>query len=263
MARLRLKMEGRSKQVSMDSFLKVMKEIPELLGDIDRAVSRNRRGTLDWVISDLKTGSAYVEIESQVIRGDEDFAMPVAQYFTDGLYQIATEAVTPPLFSEGSIRRVLRIARNLKAFGNQSLVVSSPDIGVVERGAVLTGEAEPILKKLVSVHHKDIGAVEGMIEAVSLRARRFNVFESVSRKVVKCALPKELEQIVKENLGKTVEVFGTISFNAEGEHLSIEVEHIRALEMETLPSIEEIIGIAPDITGELSTEEFIRVVRGG
>ena len=260
MTRLRLKLEGHPKQISMDSFLKVMKEIPELLRELDCAVSRSRSGTLDWVVSELKTGSAVVEIESQVIRGHEDFAKQVAHYFTNGLSQISDEAVTPPLFfSTSSIRRVLRITRNLSAFDGHGLMVSSPDI---ERKALLTRDVEPIVQRLLSVHHKDIGAVEGTLELVSFRPRRFNVLDSVSRRVVKCSLPESLEVTVKENLGKTVEVAGVVSYNAEAEPMSIEVEHLRSLETEKLPSIEEIIGIAPDITGELSTEEFIRVIRG-
>lgn len=259
MARLRLKLEGRPRQISMDSFLKVMKEIPELLRELDCAVSRNRSGTLDWVVSELKTGSAIVEIESKVIRGHEDFAKQVAHYFTNGLSQISDEAVTPPLFSTSSMRRVLRITRNLSTFDGQGLIVSSPDI---ERKALLTRDAEPIVHRLLSVHHEDIGAVEGTLELVSFRPRRINVLDPVSRRVVKCSLPESLERSVKENLGKTVEVAGVISYNAEAEPMSIEVEHLRTLETENLPSIEEIIGIAPNITGELSTEEFIRVIRG-
>ena len=260
MAQLRLKLEGRPKQISMDSFLKVMKEIPELLRELDCAVSRNRSGTLDWVVSDLKTGSAYVEIESQVIRGREDFAKQVAQYFTDGLSQIINEAVTPPLFSTGSIRRILRITRNLKAIDRQGLIVSSPD---VEGRALLTSDVEPILRKLLSVHYRDIGAVEGRLDLVSLRPRRFDIYDPVRRRVVKCDLPKQLEHLVKENLGEIVEVFGVISFNAQAEPLNIEVERLRALgDKKNLPSIEDILGMAPDFTGDLSTEEFIRVIRG-
>ena len=115
-----------------------------------------------------------------------------------------------------------------------------------------------------SAHYTDIGAVEGRIEIVSLRARRFEVYDSVRCRVVKCDFPKELERIVKDNLGKTVEVFGLVSFNAQAEPLSVKVENLRALgETDELPSIQDILGIAPDFTDDLSTEEFIRVARGG
>ena len=260
MTRLRLKMEGRSKQISMDSFLKVMKEIPELLGEIDRAVSRNRSGTLDWVISDLKTGSAYVEIECEAISGSEDCARQVAQHFMDSLSQIANGGKAAALSSPACVKRLLRIVHSLETSGSPGLIISSPDS---EIEAVLTRKAKPILQQLVAIRYNDIGAVEGRIEGVSLRPRQFNIYDSVRQRVVKCTLPTELEQVVRDNLGKTVEVFGVISFNAHAEPLSVGVEHLRTLETETLPSIEEIIGIAPDITGELSTEEFIRVVRGG
>ena len=64
--------------------------------------------------------------------------------------------------------------------------------------------------------------------------------------------------------GKRVNVTGMVQYNARGEPMRVEPEAIRALRDESeLPTIEEMSGRYPDLTGELSTAQFLREVRGG
>ena len=115
------------------------------------------------------------------------------------------------------------------------------------------------------IHHKSIGAVEGRLELASLpgEGRCFNVCHGVTGVAVKCELPREMENELVPNLGSIVTVSGLVSYNATGEPISVAVDRIRAFEEEnTLPSIHDMIGLAPDITGELTTEEYIRELRG-
>ena len=115
------------------------------------------------------------------------------------------------------------------------------------------------------IHHKSIGAVEGRLELASLpgEGRWFNVCHAMTGNVVKCELSEGLVDEFASNLGRRVTVSGLVSCNATGEPISIAVDRIRAFEEEnTLPSIDDMIGLAPDITGELTTEEYIRELRG-
>ena len=263
MTRLRLKIESRPKQVSMDSFVYVMQQSIKILRELDRAVSRQNRGTLEWIISDVGMGSIYLETESRVVRGDNDFAQRIALNFIDGVSQIAERAATPPLFSVDSVNGLLRIVDTLKRSNGQSLSISLPEL---ERETELRVDSADNLRVLKGVQRKTIGAVEGRLELVSIHRpyRRFNVYHSITDKAVKCSLPEQLERIVIDSLGKRVSVTGTVSFNALGEPLSVEVSKVRVLkEREALPSIEDMLGLAPDFTDDLSTEEYIRSLRVG
>ena len=263
MTRIRLKIEGRPKQISMDSFLDVMKQSVAILHELDRAVSRKNRGTLEWVVSDLGMGSVYLETESRVVRGNEDFAERISYNFIDGVSMISEDAVTPPLFSVDSVNRLLRTVRILKRCSKQSLSISMPGL---EKKVNLSVNVEPNLRALKGIHRKGIGAVEGRLELVSIHRpyRRFNVYHSITNKAVKCSLPDEVERAVIDSLGKRVAVTGTISYNTLGEPLSVEVSKIRILkEQGTLPSIEDVLGLAPDFTEDLSTEDYIRRLRVG
>ena len=263
MTRLRLKIESRPKQVSMDSFVYVMQQSIKILRELDRAVSRQNRGTLEWIISDVGMGSIYLETESRVVRGDNDFAQRIALNFIDGVSQIAERAATPPLFSVDSVNGLLRIVDTLKRSNGQSLSISLPEL---ERETELRVDSADNLRVLKGVQRKTIGAVEGRLELVSIHRpyRRFNVYHSITDKAVKCSLPEQLERIVIDSLGKRVSVTGTVSFNVLGEPLSVEVSKVRVLkEREALPSIEDMLGLAPDFTDDLSPEEYIRSLRVG
>ena len=127
-------------------------------------------------------------------------------------------------------------------------------------------DAETNLQTLKGVHRTSIGAVEGRLELVSIHRpyRRFNVYHSITDKAVKCTLPAELERMIIDSLGKRVAVTGNIAYNTLGEPLNVEVSKIRVLlEREALPSIDDVLGIAPDFTGDLSTEDYLRSLRVG
>ena len=55
-----------------------------------------------------------------------------------------------------------------------------------------------------------------------------------------------------------------MSYNVRGEPLSVNVDKLRVLKEENeLPSIDDMLGMAPDITGDLTTEDYIRRLRDG
>ena len=118
----------------------------------------------------------------------------------------------------------------------------------------------------MGVRNKSIGSVEGRLELVSIhaRTRRFNVYHAITNRAIRCNLPKSMEQQAISSLGRRVIVSGIVSYNAAGEPVKVEVDRLRTLKKEReLPSISDMLGMAPDITGDLSTEEHIRRLRDG
>jgi hypothetical protein len=126
-----------------------------------------------------------------------------------------------------------------------------------------------ILQELVGTHHKAFGSIEGRIELVSIHRsrRRFNLYHAITNKSIRCNLPEQLADVVFQAAQdrSRVIVSGLISYNAKGETISVAVNKpIRCLRLEhELPSPEKMLGIAPDITGDLSTEDYVRSLRDG
>ncbi len=118
----------------------------------------------------------------------------------------------------------------------------------------------------MEVHNESIGSVEGRLELVSIhsRTRRFNVYHAITNKAIRCNFPVAIEEQVISSLGRRVIVSGVVSYNAAGEPVKVEVDRLRTLKKENeLPSIADMLGMAPDITGDLSIEEHIRQLRDG
>jgi hypothetical protein len=266
MARVTLKVQGIAGEISLESFLLALGESFSILRELDRAVSRQRHGTLKWVVSGLREGSAVVEAESRVIHGEEDFGLQVAERFVDGIRTLQDEGVTPPLFSQDCIRSLRKIARSFGTNGVSGLEITAPDLDQAPEPVKLSSETSTKLGSLIGVRRKSIGSVEGNLELISVhpRSRRFNVYHSVTQKAIKCNLSKEIEAQVIDSLGRRVIVSGVVSRNALGEPISVDVHRLRVLKDERdLPSIREMVGMALDMTGELTTEEYIRTLRDG
>lgn len=263
MARVTLTVRGELREISLESFVLILRESHSILQELDKAISEQRNGTLKWVISGLQSGSAVIEAESRVTRGDEDFGPEVVQHFIDGIHVIQIQGVTPARFSLDSMFSMRKIVRTLGTNGVSTLDVAVPEL---DKSVELSSEAETNVQALVGVHHKSIGSVEGRLELISIhqRSRRFNVYHSITRKAVRCNLPKEIENEVVGSLGRRVIVSGLVSYNIRGEPLSVNVDNLRVLKEENyLPSIDDMLGMAPDITGGLTTEDYIRRLRDG
>ena len=123
-----------------------------------------------------------------------------------------------------------------------------------------------MVRAVTKVHHQSIGSVEGRLELVSLHPgrRHFHVCHTLTGKAVKCSLPPELEEDVKRSLGQRVIVSGLVSYDENGRPRIVRSEKLRIMkEDRDLPSVKDMVGLAPDITGDMSTEDYIRVLRDG
>ena len=116
------------------------------------------------------------------------------------------------------------------------------------------------------VKYRSIGAVDGRLETLSLHPgrRQFHIGHHLTGEPIECSLPPELEAAVKSGLGRRVIVSGVIAYGAEGRPLSVRAGRLRVVpEDAELPSTEEVLGLAPDLTGDKSTEEYIGMLRDG
>ena len=116
------------------------------------------------------------------------------------------------------------------------------------------------------VHHNSIGSIEGTIKPNLYSFRgSFGLYQSASRKVVRCDFPETMRDEIEEALKKQhrVAVSGVISYNSLGEPLSVDVQKpLRILRRESeLPTPAEMVGLAPDLTGHLDTEDYIEGMR--
>ena len=106
-----------------------------------------------------------------------------------------------------------------------------------------------------------VGSVEGRLETISVhKVNKFILYHALSNKAVTCVGNIDLET-AKRALGHKVLVSGMLFINAKNEPLRVNVSAIRILGSKTLLKASELTGSEPDITGPLSTEEYVRSIR--
>lgn len=230
-----------------------------MLIDLDAGVSGVPRGTLDWNVGKLKTGSATIEIESLSRIEDRNAGPKVARLFVTGLDQLERYGTTPPYLSEQGMGHAQKLLKLIGRNGMSGLEVSD-----FSETATISARAAANIDPLLTARRRAIGSIEGRIETVSIHGKpRFIVYLSRTRKAVTCRISdKTLLEHAASMMGRRVLAGGTVHYNARSEPMRVDVEHLRLLRAETeLPSIDELAGSDPDFTGGISTAEYIRELR--
>lgn len=112
------------------------------------------------------------------------------------------------------------------------------------------------------------GGVQGRLKAVTAAdgggKRRYVVAEQLTDREVECVVPDELAATADAAAcGQCrVEMSGKVYRNAEGDSERVEVNRISVMaEVQGLLSLDELVGSMRGMTGGLTTEEFLRIMR--
>ena len=110
-----------------------------------------------------------------------------------------------------------------------------------------------------------IGTLKGRLRRAGAGESRgkFRIDSLMGSQSAQCAFPAGKEEEFLHAVGRKVLASGELHYPA-GSNLprSIKVETVEILpEDDELPNLADLRGIAPDITGDLSSEEFVRMLR--
>jgi hypothetical protein len=111
------------------------------------------------------------------------------------------------------------------------------------------------------------GAIEGMLEQINLHhgANVFYIYPEIGPRKLTCHFPAKLYDEAVFAVGRRVEVFGTLHYRAGATFPhQVAVKAIEPFPPESeLPDWDDLRGRAPNATGGLSSEAFIRELRDG
>lgn len=261
-ATLRIVHEGDLGSITASAFALFVGNMLKILRQYDVAISGERKGSLDWVITNIASGSAVLEIESRARIEEKSVGPEVARYFIDGWRQIEVGGQSPPYLSPAAMQQTRQILKLIGREGTTGFVVSD-----LSEAVKITPKSTVHVDELLRVRHRSIGSVEGTIETVSVhRGERFILYHARTRKAIQCITPKgRLPKLVStELLGNRVIVFGILHSNALGEVLRIDVERVRQLlKRDAAPDYTTLGGSDPSLIGDLTTEDYIRDIRRG
>ncbi|MEP9348300.1 hypothetical protein [Xanthobacter sp. KR7-225] len=123
------------------------------------------------------------------------------------------------------------------------------------------------VEKALAVDEECRGSIEGMLEQINLHdgANVFHIYPDVGPRKVICHFPTRLLDDAVAAVGRRVEVQGTLRYRAGAffPH-QVSVVEIEAFPIASdLPDWEDLRGRAPNATGDLSSEAFVRELRDG
>lgn len=131
----------------------------------------------------------------------------------------------------------------------------------------LTEAVSRRIDEALAVAEECSGVIEGDLEQINVHdgANTFHIYPAVGPKKITCRFPNKLYEDAVAAVGKRVEVYGILRFRPGASYPhQIAVTDIEIFPPESeLPDWDDLRGRAPNATGGLSSEAFVRELRDG
>jgi len=257
-----LVVEGMEKDgnVRFDSFLKELQKLQSVLSRLDSAMVDGTHHSYFAVVGLKKESPATVVIEARTYPNRQDVRTQLFTKLSQTIQSIETGNIP-----EDIDYALLEDLKGLTSpigieIRNLSLNVNDSEFGLTEA-----------FSKRIDLHLSEyetcFGTIEGMLEKINVHAAAnvFTIYPDVGPRSVTCYFRQDLEEKALGAVKRRVAVSGLMKYRktiAFPYHVDATDVEIYSLESE-LPDFNDLRGIAPDATGDLSSEQFIREFRNG
>ena len=117
---------------------------------------------------------------------------------------------------------------------------------------------EPKRAELIGL--PSLGNVQGRFEQDA--KRQYVISHHITGQAVECVIPERLQREAADALRQRVMLWGTVYRNHTGEQTYMEVDKIAVIpEDREPPTLDQLAGSVPGITGGRSVEEYVRMLR--
>jgi hypothetical protein len=247
-------------QVRFGVFLSQLQSFSATLAKLDREANNGKPATVFRVAELSYRSPIRVVLEPQA-RVKQPYVGPA---ILEGLGRV-TAALTNGHELAGVDADLLEDIRRL----TQPVGKTVKNAALVFRGQTftLTKEVGNKVDTALAVDEECQGSIEGRLEQINvhLGANIFHIYPEVGPRKVTCKFPARLYEDAVAAVGRRVEVSGTLRYRVGASFAhQIAVAHIEAIEPDSeLPDWDDLRGRAPDATGDLSSEDFVRELRDG
>ena len=263
--RIRLEVHRSERGISLASLGKLPEEATRLLKllgeDADIAGLES-----DWIATDFEDSSFLCTVESTG-EVDEDQVRTYRGALDSVLsYEPKTEA--PAGIRNETLAQYARLANSIAS--DESL-----RMGLFTNGSERPDEWRDISKQQsvgISEYFDELigstGTIQGIVHSLYKESQPpyFDLRELSSEKLIKCQYPPQLYDKVVESLKKRSAIV-IVQGEVQARRRDRKIERVVVRQMRIAPELteadlEEFFGCAPDFTGNLSTEEYVRRMRG-
>jgi|GEM_PF-2298159 len=231
--------------VRLDDLKQFIEQVLTALRSLERDLSEDAAGSTEAVPDPAK-------------KDADDLGPELVSTFRSGLSSVA-RGEAPEGFSVETLERMQGLCSVLRRN------VDEIEFQVEGQSLSLPADWDLRIRKLLGTEFHSHGSYRGRLEAVNLHASPplLYIYPITGPSRIRCRFKRERVPGLGDLLEKWVDVRGVLKYRGEDPFpLEIEVEEIRPLRDETtLPSVDDLLGSAPSATGELSTAEWLRMLR--
>jgi hypothetical protein len=236
-------LEFAGRRITLPQLLEASERLLGILIDVDARTTEKPGGTIDWVIADLRPGSAHITLEAEP-RGEETplwAPVEVVMNFKRGMKQVIERGERPPYFSERAMQRAFELTKILDINGIEAF-----RIGYNGEAVEITPGMKKAVKETLEGKYKAIGSIEGRIESLSDHdSPSCTIWTLLTGEPIRCTFADPgLVTLAHRYFKERVTVRGVLTSRADGEVTSMRARSIEPFPDDSeLPTVDDILGI--------------------
>ena len=246
--------------VRIDDFIRQLQLFSSAIKKYDQHITRQHESTTYLRIVDLHHSSpAMVVVEPRPYDVKYDNTELVAREF----FSFLTEVSTPGTLIRSVDSSVLESLQNMsRGLGRRFSYLS---ISRENEVVVMDNRFEQRVSECLEPEESYPGFFRGILEAINIHgnANVFRIYPDIGPTKITCYFPLELRNAAIEAIAHFVEVRGVVKYKGRATFPhAITVNEIKVFPDDSqLPTLLDLRGVAPDATGDLLSEEFVRILR--
>lgn len=259
--------DGARREVEVARYAKALTDTVWLLQQIDR-LAFNQAPRLRWTITDTSSNGVFrasLMPRSIPEKRSARSATVSPEALVGGVASLAERSEIPDLFSEASVQRIEKLGEPKGGVREVQLAAIS-ETGEVGHFVHVDEIVRAHARLAISPREQSFGSVSGILDVLNARRRgvvRASIYNPRTRHAVTCTIPAERLDQFTDAFGQRVLVGGPLTRNEVGQVIRIELREFELLPPDfRVPTVDEIVGIDSQWTGNLSTDEYIARVRG-
>lgn len=251
--------------VRVSDFTAKLNTLLEIISKLDKLVGRSVVPSLYAVIYELRLSSpSLVGYELKTIKSHKDHREAVVNKFFEGLSFIEKGDV-PLDYDSDILQSYKKLGSGQRQDGKKDsylneIICYSGDVRIK-----LSQSFERKVDNIIGEDEIADGTASGILEYLNIHGNKnvFNIYPTAGARQVKCHFPPPLKPKVIQAVDRYVNVIGKLRYKKRDNFpYSMDVEELEISPPENeLPTLFDLLGMAPNATGELSSEEFIRKIR--
>lgn len=243
-------------------YLRQLQALSATLKQIDRAVTSQQKRTAYYRVIDLSHSSpATIVVEAVPLKPEFDY----------------TEEITRRLFADfEAIKQKETLPDDFDSRHLESFKALLDPVGKTISSAILKSDDQDIVLDEVLKAQVDLllaprdyaqGSIQGVLEAINIHLdiNKFRIYPEIGPKVIVCHFSESQKGEAVTSVGRFVRVVGRMTYpSVDRFPYRIEVETLEQMpDEQDIPHFLDMLGAAPDATGDQSSEDFVRELRDG